>query len=87
MTIMQYSENHDHVLYADWKVQEFRSVAQFSDYRKIKARLHQGNSIPGVRKPERHQWLSDHLLNIVIAATGIILVLLAVASIMIALHI
>ena len=80
MTIMQYRENHGRVLYADWKVQEFRSVERFSDYRKIKARLQQGNSIPRIRQPERRVWLSDHMLTIIIAATGIMLVLLAVIS-------
>ena len=40
---LQYSDNYGRALYADWKVQEFRSVERFSDYRKIKLRLHQGD--------------------------------------------
>jgi hypothetical protein len=85
MTIVQYREHDDHFLYADWKVQEFRSVDRFSDYQKIKARLQQDDVVLGTRRPERHMWFSDHMLTIVIAATGIILVLLAVVSILIAL--
>jgi hypothetical protein len=82
MTIMQYRENYVRVLYADWKVQEFRSVERFSDYRKIKARLHQDNIIPGVRQPERRMWFSDHMLTSVIAATGVLLVLLTIVLIL-----
>lgn len=81
MTIMQYRDNHDRVLYADWKVQEFRSVERFSDYRKIKAMLRQDGIISGVRRPERRAWFTDHRLTIIIAATGIMLVLLAVISV------
>jgi hypothetical protein len=82
MTIMQYREHDDHVLYADWKVQEFRSVERFSDYRKIKARLHQDDIIPGARQPERRIWFSDHTLTTVIAATGVLLVLLTMVLIL-----
>jgi hypothetical protein len=78
MTIMQYKDNHGRVLYADWKVQEFRSVQRFSDYRKITARLHQDGTSPGVRQPKRRIWFTDHRLTIVIAATGVMLVILAV---------
>lgn len=87
MTIMQYKDNRNRIFYADWKVQEFRNVQQFSDYRKITARLHQSRRLPGVRQPKRLDWFSDHRLAIITAATGVMLVLLAVVSILIALHI
>jgi hypothetical protein len=87
MTIMQYKENHDRVLYADWKVQEFRSVRRFSEYRDIKSRLHQSDIILGIRQLKRRMWFSDHVLTIVIAATTVMLLLVAVVSILIALQI
>jgi hypothetical protein len=84
---MQSRDNHDRVLYADWKVQEFRSVQRFSDYRKITARLHQGGIIPIARQPKQRIWVSDHWLTIISTATGIILVLLAVVSILLTLQV
>jgi hypothetical protein len=82
MTITQYRDNRDRVLYANWKVQEFRSVERFSDYQKIKARLRQGDAVPGVLQGKRRIWLPDHRLTIVIAVTGVISVLLTVVLVL-----
>lgn len=87
MAIMQHGDNHDCVFYASWKVQEFRSVDRFSDYQKIKSRLHQGDIIPGVPRQKRRSFFSDHRLNIVIAATGVMVLLATVVLILISLQV
>lgn len=87
MTMTLHRANNERVLYVDWEVQEFRSVGQFSEYRKIKARLQQGVTLPEGRKPRRPTWLSDHRLNIIIAASGVLVFLVTMVSILITLQV
>jgi hypothetical protein len=76
------------VLYARWEIQAFRDVERFPDYRKLKDRLRRTLDKDATlrRKPHWRSLLSDKALTVIIAIGTVVLVLVGVASLVLALR-